>query len=332
MVTGGTGFVGAYVVDQLLDAGHSVTLYELAPETRFLEAVCGAERVGRAVEVVVGDVTDPFGVLGTMRGSGAERVIHLAATLSGMAEENPLRAFRVNCEGTVNVFEAALLCGVERVVWASTLGVFVTPGFNHADRSLSNQVITDDAAQRPEGILGACKSFNERLAANYSRHRGLSAVGLRYAFVYGYGKEMTVGRGTRVGFMTDLIDRPALGEPSTVIGGDTIFDWVYVGDAARSTVLASMTTGSTSPALNICGQRHTVREVAGLVRELVPNCQLEVEDGTWGDSLLYDGSFAAREIGYEPAVGIKDGLARNIEMLRRHSPDRSGLSAKVARA
>jgi UDP-glucose 4-epimerase len=320
LVTGGTGFVGAYVVAQLLDAGHAVTLYDIAPNLEHLSAVCGEDRVsGDAVRVVVGDVTDPFALLRTMTECGAERVVHLAAILSGLSEQNPLRALRVNCEGTVNIFEAALSRDVEKVVWASTIGVFGTPGVAHANSGVFADVIANDAPHRPDGIYGACKSFNERLAANYARNRGLNAVGMRYGFTYGYGKAQTVVRGTRVGFMTDLIDRPALGQVSRVAGGDTVLDWVYVSDAARATVLAAETTQTTATALNICGERHSLKDVAMIVRDLVPDCDLTVEDGVWGDRLFYDGSTALKEIGYEPRVGIWEGIEQNIADVRRHS-------------
>jgi nucleoside-diphosphate-sugar epimerase len=326
LITGGTGFVGAYVVAQLLDAGHEVTVYDIAPNTPFLSEVCGAERIaGHEVRVMSGDVSDPFSVLHAMRESGAQRVIHLAATLSGLSDRNPLRALRVNCEGTLNIFESALECGVEKVAWASTIGVFGTPGVRHDVRSDGGtHVLPNDAPHWPEGIYGACKSFNERMASNYTRNRGLNAVGLRFAFTYGYGKALTIARGTRVGFIADLIDGPALGRSARVAGGDTVFDWVYVGDAARSVVLAAEAMDTVSPGLSICGDRLTIKQVAAVVRGLVPDCDLTVEDGTWGDSLNYDGSAAEKEIGYRSEVSIEAGVAQNIADVRRHAAVTAG--------
>jgi nucleoside-diphosphate-sugar epimerase len=316
LVTGGTGFVGAYVVAQLVADGHTVTTFDLTRGSELLEKVCDRSD---EVDQIGGDVSDPFAVLGAMRSSKAERVIHLAATLSGLSDRNPLRALRVNCEGTINVFESALACDVERVVWASSIGVFGTPGVDHVDGHLPADVIPNDGPHLPDGIYGACKSFNERLAANYRRNRGLDSVGVRYAFTYGYGKAFTIARGTRVGFMTDLIDRPALGEPASVVGGDTVFDWVYVTDAARATILASTAPSTPSIALNVCGSRHTVREVASMVRDLVPDCDLKVEDGTWGDSLNYDPSAATDQIGYTAEIGLREGVGRTIEDVRRYA-------------
>jgi len=314
LVTGGTGFIGAYVVRALLDAGHDVTLFDIAPDRQFLRDVTGVDE--GSVQIIPGDVTDPFALLRAMRECKARRVVHLAATLSGLSDQNPLRALRVNCEGTLNVFEASLACDVEKVVWASTIGVFGTPGVSGGDDTDGDAPIDNDAAHSPVGIYGACKSFNERMAANYARNRGLRATGLRFAFTYGYGKALTIARGTRVGFMADLIDKPALGQASVVSYGDAVMDWVYASDAARAVLLASETPETKSVALNVCGERRSVRDVAKSVQKLLPNTRLEVKSGAWGRNLNYDPSAAQRQIGYSPRVGIEDGLRLNIDMLR----------------
>ena len=123
LVTGGTGFIGAYATRALLEAGHQVTVFDLMPNREFLTDVLGAPP-GDDVRVVSGDVTDMPLILRTMHEAQAERVVHLAATLSISSEANPLRTLKVNCEGLINVFEAALALGVIKVVWASSVAVF----------------------------------------------------------------------------------------------------------------------------------------------------------------------------------------------------------------
>jgi len=310
-VTGGTGFVGAYVVRDLVLAGHEVVSFDIAPDVDFLGRVVGGQP--DAVRVVAGDVTDPFAVLRAMQGTA--RVIHLAATLSSLSDQNPLRALRVNCEGTLNVFEGALAAGCGRVVWASSIGVFGTPGTFRDAPALAGP-LPNDAPHHPQGIYGACKSFNERLAANLGVHRGLDAIGLRFAFTYGYGKALTVRRGTRVGFMSDLIDRPALGLPGKVEHGDTRLDWVSVEDVARAVLLAAEAAPSDVTAVNVCGTRHSIAEVGDVVRRLLPDADLVVVPGSWGDDLEFDATTAERVIGYRPTISLDDGVRRNIDALR----------------
>src|SRR5438045_380356 len=110
LVTGGTGFIGAYAVRALLEAGHQVTVFDLMPNREFLAIVLGAPPgegaplnwrpsadavAGNDVRVVSGDVTDMPLILRTMHEAEAERVVHLAATLSIRSEANPLRTLKV---------------------------------------------------------------------------------------------------------------------------------------------------------------------------------------------------------------------------------------------
>src|SRR2546426_8596820 len=144
LVTGGTGFIGAYAVRALLESGHQVTVVDLMPNREFLTDVLGAPP-GDSVRVVRGDVTDMPLILRTMHEAQAERVVHLAATLNISSEANPLRTLKVNCEGLINVFEAALALGVSKVVWASSVA-----GFGGAGRREGRP-----AKKAPQDPLGA---------------------------------------------------------------------------------------------------------------------------------------------------------------------------------
>jgi nucleoside-diphosphate-sugar epimerase len=89
-----------------------------------------------------------------------------------------------------------------------------------------------------------------------------------------------------------------------------------VGDAARSAVLASESLKTKEVAVNITGERYTIREVAGVVKKLLPDAQLKVEDGSWGYDLVFDATAAEREIGYRPTTSIENGIRQNINKVR----------------
>ncbi len=309
LVTGGTGFVGAYVVRDLVREGHQVTVYDLALNRAYLEDVVPESDRAR-IQLVSGDVTDlPF-LLRTMRDAQPERLVHLAATLSSRSEENPLQALKINCEGTINVFEAAVLCNVQKVVWASSIAVFGPPNRRPPGE------IANDAYHHPNDLYGACKAMNEQLGRHYRRRRGLDCVGVRFSVVYGYGKALTMARGTGADFLVELIDKPALGQPGVVHHGDETLDWLYVEDAARAVVLASKALHNRSVGLNICGQRSTVREVAHRVKQLLPTAQIEVHPGGWGGPMHFEMATTEAEIHYSPQFSLEEGLRRNINMLR----------------
>ena len=114
LVSGGTGFVGAYVVRDLARQGHEVVVFDLALNREYLQDVLSAEEL-RRVQLVSGDVTELPAVLRTVQDATPKRIVHLAATLGSSSEANPLRTLRVNCEGTINIFEAALTFNVENI-------------------------------------------------------------------------------------------------------------------------------------------------------------------------------------------------------------------------
>ncbi len=251
-ITGGTGFVGCYVVKELAQAGHQIVLFDLSPNRSFLEDVLTPEELDQ-VRLVAGDVTDLPLILRTLNDAPPECIIHLAATLGISSEAIPLRSLKVNCEGTVNIFEAALTFGVQKVVWASSIAVF-----GPSRRRPPGEVTNADFHQ-PNDLYGACKSLNEQLGQHYRRQRGLACMGVRFSVVYGYGKALTIARGTGADFLQQLIDQPALGRAGVVPHGDEILDFLYVTDAARAVVAASQTRHNPSIGLNICGSRHTIR-------------------------------------------------------------------------
>ena len=138
LVTGGTGFLGSYVAEDLVGAGHDVVAYDLSTDDRILA------KLGVADEVTIrrGDVSEATDVVRAVRETGATHVVHLAALLTNTARENPRSALDVNVVGTNNVLEAARTFDdqVDRVAWASSAAVYAPP-YNYDTRFVDEDEI-----------------------------------------------------------------------------------------------------------------------------------------------------------------------------------------------
>ena len=307
-VTGGTGFIGAYVVRDLVREGHEVTAYDAAPDRWLLDELLGAD-AGR-VEVVRGDVTDMAHLLRAMQQARPERLVHLVSLLTNASEWSPLRTVKVNIEGTIHAFEVAAALGVQKVVWASSMAVF---GYSPTPRGH----IPNDAPHTPTNLYGAAKSFLESTSEVYRRDRGLDTVGLRFSVVYGYGKSGTLSRGGGGGYLEEFIDKPAAGQPGVLADGEGIVNLLHIEDASRAVLLAAAAPPTPSAGLIIRGEDFRLADVAALVRELLPDAAIEVRnEGQWRYVDGLDGSAADSEIGFRPEIPLRDGLTRTFNALR----------------
>ncbi len=120
MITGGTGFLGSYLVRHLVQEKGvtDVVLFDQYPnESRIAE-------VRDQITVEQGNVLEPYELLRVMERYNVDRVVHLAFILGEPDQYKPVNYLNVQCMGTANVFEAARLHGVQRVVYASSVAVY----------------------------------------------------------------------------------------------------------------------------------------------------------------------------------------------------------------
>jgi nucleoside-diphosphate-sugar epimerase len=296
LVTGGTGFIGAYVVRELLQAGHAVVAYDIQIAQNSLDDVLEEPERSRAI-LVEGDVTNSAALALAIQKYEIEVIAHLASPLSlqteedsGFAIQNMIGAHRI-------VLEASRSANLRKVVWASSVGVYGPP-----DR-YETLPLPNDAPHYPTSLYGACKSFNEYLSAYYTEKYGLDTLGLRFPLVYGIGRM----RGPGMRFV-DLIEKPALGLPCRVPLADAVYDWLYVVDAARL-VVQSLSAGRTKTRnFNVSGEFASMRKAIAIVQQWLPDAVFDLEPGEYPIAEEYDASTLKSEVGFTPRWSLEQGL------------------------
>ena len=254
LVTGGAGFVGSAIVDQLLDAG--------AAEVRVLDNfvrgtwsnLTPALETGRA-NVIEGDIRDA--ALVDRACEGVDYVFHEAALRITQCADVPREAVEVLIGGMVNVLESSVRHGIKKVVAASSASVYGEPSYLPIDEAhpFNNRT-----------IYGAGKIASEQLLRAYFTASGLPYVAFRYFNVYGPRMD-TIGVYTEV--MIRWLDAIEANKPPLIFGdGEQSMDFVFVGDIARANLLA-LESDVTDEAFNVgTGVQTSLKELCNLILKL----------------------------------------------------------------
>ncbi|MBM4405538.1 MAG: NAD-dependent epimerase/dehydratase family protein [Chloroflexi bacterium] len=220
IITGRTGFIGSHIARHLVKrrGAAKVVLFDANPNH---PRVADIEK---NVVIVHGDLQEPMDLLQTMRAHDVERVAHLAYAIGSLANANPPRFVSIDAVGTTNVFEAARIHGVKRVVYASSLGVYPT------SNAVESKAALEDEFPKPNTIYGACKVLNEVTAEVYRTQFGLDTIGIRLPRVFGHERlSRNLGSASMWGDVPGMV---ALGRPAELPPLNQLVDWVHVEDAA----------------------------------------------------------------------------------------------------
>jgi UDP-glucose 4-epimerase len=309
LVTGGTGFLGSYIVEDLVEQGHDVVAYDISTDDRILS------KLGVADDVTIrrGDIAEATDVIRAVNETGATHIIHLAALLTNSARDNPRAALDINVAGTNNVFETARILDeqVERVTWASSAAVYALP------HSYDAEYVDESELVYPDTLYGATKEYNEHQARVYHEDYGLDHVALRPTVAYGPYRE-TGGSA----FLANIVEKPALGEPFSVEYGDQVIDWQHARDIAQAFRKAAFADEADlgQRVYNVRGELATIRDAAETVRDILPDADLDVSDEgelPWTQNL--DMTAAQEDLGYEVEYDLETGFRSYINTLREEN-------------
>lgn len=263
LVTGGGGMIGARIARHLLDRGERVVSMDTNADQPRLDAYADDSNLDR----VGCDVRVYDDLLDVMTRHTVTHVIHMAALLVPLTEEEPALGLSVNVGGTNNIFEAARHTSVARVVYPTSMAVY-------GDQSEYGDAAVDETSPRnPYSLYGYAKLMNEEVAAAYTRNFDLDTRGLRIASVFGHGR--VTGRS---GAISRIISCAAVGEPVvSALPEDQVTPVVHVDDVAASMVGVCFAESLDLPVYVAGNVKTTVREVVDIVTEYAPAADIGFE-------------------------------------------------------
>jgi nucleoside-diphosphate-sugar epimerase len=304
LVTGGAGFIGSNIVDELARRGHHVTVLD--------DLSSGKESnlasVRNKIELRIGSITDLAAVQAACR--GVDYVIHMAARTSvPRSVEDPLDTNRVNIDGTLNVLLAARDAKVRRFVYAAS-----SAAYGESPTLPKVETMPPD----PISPYGVTKYVGELYAQVFGRVYGLENASLRYFNVFGPRQDPTSQySGVLSRFMLAVIE----GKSPVVYGdGEQSRDFTYVENVVDATLRACEASGASGKMFNGgTGVRITLNEVLRQLEKITgKKLQAKYDPPRSGDILhsQADIALARKILRYEPRVLFEEGLKRTWEWYR----------------
>jgi nucleoside-diphosphate-sugar epimerase len=308
LLTGG-GFIGAQIVKALVERGDTVVIYDVAPDIRRLMGLGLKED---NIRIVRGDLLDLPYIVHTLRDYKVEKIIHTAAIgWRGETPKQPMRTLSVNVQGSANIFEAARIMGIKRVVNFSSYWVYGKTRYEPVDE--------DHPCNPLEGVYNVTKYMAERWGTLYHALYGLDIVSIRPSSVYGPyqppGDEPLC-------VLVNAINRVATRWPR---GRDHRFDPVCVFDVVQGALKALDVDSERLEhrVFNIAyGKPYTIGEIAEIVKKLIPEAEIEIGPGIVPEWDCATGQIsierARRELGYEPKYDPEQGFKLCIEYAQKN--------------
>ncbi len=304
LVTGGAGFIGSHIVDELVSRGvETYVIDDLSSGS--VDNLSLSIRSG-LLHFINGDVKDIEALMPDM--SDIDAVFHEAAYVSvPQSILNPQIAYKSNVDNTFKLITHCMDSGVKKFVFASSAAVY---------DGVSDPISVETSC-RPTSPYGASKAAIETYLWAYWKTYGFKSVALRYFNVYGPRQRFSADSGV----VTIFTDKIMSGQRPTIFGdGTQTRDFVNVGDIVRANILAAESASSAGEIFNVgTGISTSLNDLVGMLNRISGNNLSPIfEEGRIGDSLFSLASIekAGRVLGYEPEIGLEQGL---MKMLRGRS-------------
>jgi UDP-glucose 4-epimerase len=303
LVVGGAGYIGSVCAELLLDQGHGVTIFDNLSE--------GHRRaLDPRAEFVEGDLVDRQLIEKTLAKQQPDAVMHFAANaLVGESMQNPSKYFRNNIANGLNLLDAMISAGVEKVIFSSTCAIFGPPERVPIDETMT---------PRPINPYGESKLAFEKILRWYGEIHGLKFVSLRYFNAAGASAKFGEDHRVETHLIPNVL-KVALGQkPNVEIfgtdyetpDGTCIRDYIHIVDLARAHILALNATRSDFYNLGTGGGA-SVRDVIDSCRKITGrNIDIVEKPRRPGDPprLIASSEKIKRELGWQPQFQSLDAI------------------------
>jgi UDP-glucose 4-epimerase len=315
-VTGGAGYIGSVCVEELLNAGHEVSVFDNLTEGH-------RSAVDPRASFIQGDFNDRQIIHDTLARVQPEAVIHFAASaLVGESMTNPSKYFRNNLGGAVNLADAAIAAGVRKFVFSSTCATFGPPDRVPMD---------EDLPQRPINPYGESKLMFEKVLRWYREIHQLDFVAFRYFNAAGASQRFGEHHRIETHLIPNVL-KVALGQKThcEIYGtdyptpdGTCIRDYIHIADLAQAHILAL--DPSKSGFFNLGnGEGFSVRQVIQMCEQVsgktIPFIEKPRRAGD-PPRLVAAANKATQELGWKPRFGKLEDIISTAWNWHVRNPD-----------
>jgi nucleoside-diphosphate-sugar epimerase len=308
LVTGAKGFIGAWIVKELVDRGDQPFIFDIDTESSRLAALLTPEQMS-SVKLLQGDITQFKDVEKAIADNGVTHVLHLAGIQVPFCAADPVRGAMINVVGTLNVFEVAKRRRdlVKHIVYASSAAVF------GPEEAYGEGTVQEGAPLLPGTHYGVFKQCNEGNARVYFQNDGIASVGLRPGTVYGVGRDKGMTSGP-----TKAIKATVIGQPYTIhfTGG---MDMEYVRDTARIFIRCAEAGLTGAKTYSLRGQVMRVDEFLAVLGKILPLSQslIKAEGNQLPVSYDIDDSLLQSDLGGFQNTPLEEGIRETVEIFTR---------------
>ncbi|MBN23406.1 MAG: NAD-dependent dehydratase [Bdellovibrionaceae bacterium] len=296
LVTGGCGFIGSHIVEQLIKEDHQVCVIDNLSTGR-LENV---SKFSDSVEFIQADIATPGKWMDAF--NGVEEVFHIAALADIVPSiQNPVAYFQSNVTGTLNVLEASKKANIKKIIYAASSSCY----------GITDQTPTPESATiQTEYPYALTKNLGEQLILHWEKVYGVPAISLRFFNVYGTRSRTSGTYGAVFGV---FLAQKIANQPFTVVGdGTQVRDFVYVEDVARAAIMASQSS-FTGKVYNIgTGTPASVNRIVEILGGDVVHLPKRPGEP---DSTHADISAIQKDLGWKPLISIEEGIQRMLEQI-----------------